>query len=132
MWPRIPFVKPIVASDTNPEWMYFFSAGQRFDMVQSTVIGWEIGALLLRLSEFADADPCPPYFAEDARMFLRLGVQESNVPTVALCIRAIIVFDLLLSRWGTKATAFHFGQGFDLRISQGTFEIGFRRPRGTL
>lgn len=107
--------------------MFFFSAGQRFEGIQTTVIRWQISALLLRLSNLDDASRCPPYFIRNTGVILELSIRELDDPTVALCIRALVVFDLLLGRWGARETAFRFGHGFDLLISQATFEIRYHR-----
>ena len=122
-WPRIPFVQPIVTSDTDPEWMLFFSAGHSFERIQYSVTRWQISALLLRLSNLEAASPCPPYFVRNSGVILELSIREFDAPTVALCIRALVVFDLLLGRWGARETAFRFGHGFDLLLSQATFEV---------
>lgn len=125
-WPRVPFLQPIVASDVDPEWMIFFSAGRRFEGIQSTIIRWQISALLLRLSDLEDATPCPPSFVLNSGVILKLSIREEDPPTTALCIRALILFELLIVRWGNKEIAFRFGHGFDLIVSQATFEIKYK------
>ena len=103
--------------------MPFFSAGRRFEGIQSTIVRWQISALLLRLSDLDDASQCPPSFVLNSGVILKLSIRDTDAPTTALCVRALVVLDLLLLRWGAKEIGFRFGHGFDLLISQATFEI---------
>ena len=126
IWPQIPFVQSIVRSETDPEWMLFYSAGRRFEGIQSTVVRWQISALLLRLAHLKDASPCPPSVVLNSGVILRLSIRENDAPTTALCVRALVVFELLLVRWGAKEIAFRFGHGFDMLVSQATFEVQYK------
>jgi len=111
-------------SSTDPEWLHFFYGGPSFGKIQGISLGWDLGALLLKLSELDESRPCPPYEAQKGSSFIKLEPRPHFLLTVGHCIRAIATFDHLLERWGYRETAFEFGAGTDVDKFQGSFALG--------
>ena len=91
------------------------------------MLGWDIGVLLLRLSELSQTSPCPPYAVNGQDTALDLLVVQPP-PTVGACVRAIQTLDMFFKRWGAKTLAFTFGSGSPDSSYQGKFAIRLRPP----
>lgn len=100
IWPAMPF--KFRRSSTDPEWLHFFYGGPSFGKIQGISLGWDLGALLLKLSELDESRPCPPYEAQKGSSFIKLEPRPHFLLTVGHCIRAIATFDHLLERWGYR------------------------------
>lgn len=94
-------------------------------------MGWDIGALLLRLSELNQTSACIPYLVERPSAFMMLELPRKP-PTIAYCRKVINYFAVLLDHWGYKEIGFDFGVGSDLDEPSGAFAIGHGRPPGSL
>lgn len=61
LWPVMPF--KFRRSSSDPEWLQFFYGGPDFRRIRGISLRWDLGALLLKLSELDENLPCPPYEA---------------------------------------------------------------------
>ena len=94
-------------------------------------LSWDIRALRNRLLMVPRNDPCPAYFAHSTETLLALHVNPNNIPTIALCLRVVLVFEQLLDTWGTEEIKFKFGEGNDYRDPKGSLAIGLKPPQPT-
>lgn len=111
-------------SSADPEWLHFFHAGPNFGTSQGISLGWDLGALSVKLSELDETLPCPPYVAQKESSFIMLEPRRRFPSTVGHCMRAIATFDFLLERWGYREIAFEFGIGSDIARFRGTLALG--------
>lgn len=128
-WPPTPFsIKNVNKDAENPQWMYFVSHGLRLSQEAGIAVGWNIRALVNRLSDIGADYPCPDYFAYSTEAILQLIVNPRNTPTVAVCISVLVVFERLLVNWGVEEIKFRFGVGKDIYTPQGVFLIAAKDP----
>lgn len=126
-WPSTPFTLTNINGDVDhPAWLRVINTGTRFTPEESISVDWAIHVLLVRLSELEHNDPCPDYSAVSTETMLKLVVLPLRPPTVALCVRAIAVFERLVQKWGSREIIFSFGKGTQVMLQQGTFTIAVR------
>jgi len=126
-WPPTPFTIRNINQDVDhPAWMRVINTGTRFTPEESTSIDWAIHILLVRLSELDRNDPCPNYEAVSSETMLKLDVRPQRLPTVALCVRAITLFEHLVQKYGSREVIFSFGKGKEITMQQGLFGIALR------
>ena len=127
-WPKIPFkLRDPRTTPDNAAWFSFTFGGIFFNADQNITLGWDIGALLVRLAEIPRDDPCPEYHVAGANTFLVLLIAPSP-PTVATCIIIIETFGIIVERWGARVIDFDFGVGLDYAKRQGRVLTGIGKP----
>lgn len=111
--------------------MRFISHGFDFPKDQAISIGWDIRALIDRLAELKQDDPCPMYNADNPHTFLHLDLyRRETLATVGLCLLVLTIFERCADQWGVMEMRVRFGEGKDTLKPQGQFEIGLRWPLG--
>lgn len=126
-WPSTPFTLRNINSDVDhPAWIRVINTGRRFTLEESISTDWATHVLRVRLSELDNNDPCPDYEAVSTETMLKLVVRPLRPPTVALCVRAIAVFETLVQKWGSREAIFSFGKGTQVTMQQGSFAIAVR------